>query len=64
MDVDVKLDSHTVTAMCHSYINNKLLRRKCASKRDQVASDLSKLRNEGVYNSRSSPNIIRLKIKF
>lgn len=64
MDVAVEPDSHTIRAMYHFYINNKLMSRMCPSNWDQVATKLSKLSNSGNHNSQSSPNTIILKKYF
>lgn len=61
MAITVEPDSHTMREMCHFYVNNKLTRRMCPSKRDQVATKLCKLSNDGNHKSLSSPNIIILK---
>jgi len=51
MDVAVELDTQTMREMYHFYFNNKLMRRMCPSKWDQVATKMGKLSNDGNYNS-------------
>lgn len=64
MDADVGIFSHNMSEIYHSYVNEKSLRRSCASEWEEAARELTILRNYGLHNSYSPSNIIRLKITF
>jgi hypothetical protein len=63
MGVAVETDSHAMTAMCHLYINNKLMGRMCPSNRDQVAIKLITLLKPTGYVMHQQFNIQQLYVR-